>query len=189
MPNSYCLVSRFGRAAGSQPNLVLDYAYWGEPFVAAFARTAAAHGAVVVIGLDPTGPPVLAVAAGRQDGYLPAFASAVRAFGGPVVILGGHRRVPGRAVPAIAATTACPVAGLPSCHGIACGHTRRNALRIPRSAVGPVRDAEVIAAAERDLLQGCATPAGRAVGHFQRQPNRRWRWRTSATAAITGHPE
>lgn len=155
MPNSYCLVSRFGRAAGSQPNLVLDYAYWGEPFVAAFARTAAAHGAVVVIGLDPTGPPVLAVAAGRQDGYLPAFASA----------------------------------GLPSCHGIACGHTRRNALRIPRSAVGPVRDAEVIAAAERDLLQGCATPAGRAVGHFQRQPNRRWRWRTSATAAITGHPE
>lgn len=90
MPNSYCLVSRFGRAVGSQPNLVLDYAYWGEPFVAVFARTAAAHGAVVVIGLDPTGPPVRAVAAGRQDGYLPAFASAVRVFGGPVVISFGH---------------------------------------------------------------------------------------------------
>jgi mannan endo-1,4-beta-mannosidase len=90
IPNSYRQVSRFASALGSQPNLVLDYTYWGEPFVAAFAHQAAEHGATVVIDLDPTGPSVRAIAAGDQDAYLETFADAVRAFGGPVIISFGH---------------------------------------------------------------------------------------------------
>jgi mannan endo-1,4-beta-mannosidase len=90
IPNSYRLVSRFARALGSQPNLVLGFTYWDEPFVAAFARQAAAHGATVVIDIDPTGPSVRAIAAGKEDGYLETYANAVRAFGGPVVISFGH---------------------------------------------------------------------------------------------------
>jgi len=90
IPNSYRQVSRFARAVGSPPNLVLDFTYWNEPFVAGFARQAAAHGATVVIDMDPTGPSVAAIAAGKEDGYLETYASAVRAFGGPVVISFGH---------------------------------------------------------------------------------------------------
>ena len=90
IPNTYRQVAQFARVTGSKPNLVLDYTYWGEPFIAAFARKAEAHGATVVIDMDPTGPSVRAIAAGSQDGYLEAFAAAVRAFGGPVVISFGH---------------------------------------------------------------------------------------------------
>ena len=70
IPKSYRQVSRFARVLGSQPNLVLDFTYWNEPFVAAFARQAAAHGATVVIDMDPTGPSARAIAAGKEDGYL-----------------------------------------------------------------------------------------------------------------------
>ena len=70
IPKSYHEVSEFARALGSQPNLVLDFTYWNEPFVAAFARQAAAHGATVVIDMDPTGPSARAIAAGKEDGYL-----------------------------------------------------------------------------------------------------------------------
>ena len=90
IPNSYHQVSRFARTLGSRPNLVLDFTYWNEPFVAAFARQAEAHGATVVIDMDPTGPSVAAIAAGKEDGYLDTYANAVRAFGGPVVISFGH---------------------------------------------------------------------------------------------------
>jgi mannan endo-1,4-beta-mannosidase len=90
IPNSYRLVSRFARTLGSPPDLVLDFTYWNEPFVATFARQAAAHGATVVIDMDPTGPSVAAIAAGKEDRYLETYANAVRAFGGPVVISFGH---------------------------------------------------------------------------------------------------
>jgi mannan endo-1,4-beta-mannosidase len=90
IPNSYRQVSRFGRTLGSQPNLVLDFTYWNEPFVATLARQAAAHGATVAIDMDPTGPSVAAIAAGKEDRYLETYANAVRAFGGPVIISFGH---------------------------------------------------------------------------------------------------
>lgn len=90
VPKSYAQVARFTKAIGSQPNLILDYTYWGEPFALDFARLAAAHGATMVIDLDPTGPSVASIAAGHQDGYLEAYAETVKAFGGPVVISFGH---------------------------------------------------------------------------------------------------
>jgi mannan endo-1,4-beta-mannosidase len=90
IPNSYREVDRFSRLTGIQPNLLLDYTYWGEPFVAAFAGQAAAHHATVVIDLDPTGPSLASIAAGQQDKYLETYAGAVRAFGLPVVISFGH---------------------------------------------------------------------------------------------------
>jgi len=87
---SYGQVARFTKVIGSQPNLVLGYSYWGEPFATSLARQAEAHGATVVDDLDPTGPSVASIAAGDQDGYLEAFAQAVRNFGGPVIISFGH---------------------------------------------------------------------------------------------------
>jgi len=87
---SYGQVARFAKVIGSQPNLVLDYSYWGEPFATDLARQAKAHGATVVDDMDPTGPSLASIAAGDQDGYLEAFAEAVREFGGPVVISFGH---------------------------------------------------------------------------------------------------
>jgi mannan endo-1,4-beta-mannosidase len=88
--HSYGQVARFAKVIGSQPNLVLEYSYWGEPFATNFARQAEAHGATVVDDLDPTGPSVASIAAGDQDGYLEGFAEAVRGFGGPVIISFGH---------------------------------------------------------------------------------------------------
>jgi hypothetical protein len=87
---SYGQVARFAKVIGSQPNLVLAYSYWGEPFPTEFSHQAEAHGATLVVDLDPTGPSLASIAAGGQDGYLEAFAEAVRGFGGPVVISFGH---------------------------------------------------------------------------------------------------
>jgi len=87
---SFGQVARFAKVIGSRPNLVLAYNYWGEPFSAKLARQAEAHGATVVDDLDPSGPSVASIAAGDQDGYLEAFAEAVRSFGGPVIISFGH---------------------------------------------------------------------------------------------------
>jgi mannan endo-1,4-beta-mannosidase len=87
---SFGQVARFAKVIGSQPNLVLAYNYWGEPFSTKFARQAEAHGATVVDDLDPSGPSVASIAAGGQDGYLEAFAEAVRGVGGPVIISFGH---------------------------------------------------------------------------------------------------
>jgi mannan endo-1,4-beta-mannosidase len=88
--DSYSQVARFAKVTGIQPNLVLEYTYWGEPFATNIARQAEAHGATVVDDLDPTGPSVASIAAGDQDGYLEAYAEAVRSFGGPVIISFGH---------------------------------------------------------------------------------------------------
>jgi mannan endo-1,4-beta-mannosidase len=87
---SYAPILEFGRAAGREPNLAGYFSGWAEPFKTAFARTARAHGAAVLIQLDPTDASIRGVAAGAYDDYLRSFADAVAAFGHPVVIGFGH---------------------------------------------------------------------------------------------------
>jgi hypothetical protein len=88
--SSYAGVDRFARAIGRQPNLVSYYSGWGEPFNAGFAASAARHGAVPLVQIDPGTVSLGAIAAGQRDAYLRAFAAAVRAYGRPVIVGFGH---------------------------------------------------------------------------------------------------
>ena len=89
-PGSYQSVSAFTAATGRQPNLAGYYSGWDEPFKTGFAQTVKRHGAATVVQINPTLVPVTAIAAGQQDAYLRTFATAVKRFGGPVVIGFGH---------------------------------------------------------------------------------------------------
>ena len=86
----YTPVEQFAQAVGRQPNLVLLYNSWGEPFSSFFAQTALQYGATLVIDIDPTSTSCTAIAAGQQDAFLQSYAQSVRAFGHPVIISFGH---------------------------------------------------------------------------------------------------
>jgi mannan endo-1,4-beta-mannosidase len=89
-PRSYAQILEFGRAAGREPDLAGYFSGWLEQFKIAFARTARAHGAAVLVQLDPTDASIAGIAAGAYDDYLRSFADAVARFGYPVVIGFGH---------------------------------------------------------------------------------------------------
>ncbi len=89
-PKSYSQVNEFAKAIGREPNLVGYYSGWNEPFQSAFAETAAQHGAATIVQMDPTGMPLAKVVSGAYDSYLARFATAVAAFGHPVVISFGR---------------------------------------------------------------------------------------------------
>jgi mannan endo-1,4-beta-mannosidase len=87
---TYQQVSAFGTVAGRQPNLAGYFSGWPEKFKTAFASTARRHGAATLVQIDPTDASVAAIAAGRYDDFLRAYADEVRDFGHPVVIGFGH---------------------------------------------------------------------------------------------------
>ena len=87
---SYGGVTAFTRATGVTPNVVTYYSAWFEPFRASFATTAAKHGAVPLIQLQPTNVSLTAIASGKYDGYLSAYAAAVRSYRHPVILSFGH---------------------------------------------------------------------------------------------------
>jgi mannan endo-1,4-beta-mannosidase len=89
-PDSYAGVTAFAAATGVKPDLVLYYSGWLEPFQASFATSAAENGAVPLVQIDPTGISLAAIAAGQYDGYLTAYADAVRAYRHPVILSFGH---------------------------------------------------------------------------------------------------
>ncbi|HKD88391.1 MAG TPA: glycosyl hydrolase [Streptosporangiaceae bacterium] len=84
---SYQPIDIFASAVGRQPNLVLYYSAWGDPFETGLADKAHDHGAVTFVQLDPNqNTPMKAVADGKYDAYLRSYASQVRAFHYPVVV-------------------------------------------------------------------------------------------------------
>lgn len=89
-PNSYAGVTAFTRATGVRPRLVVYYSGWWEPFRTSFATTAAKHGAVPLVQIDPTDISLSAIASGRYDAYLTSYAQAVRAYRDPVILSFGH---------------------------------------------------------------------------------------------------
>jgi len=89
-PSSYTGVTSFTSATGVRPTLVVYYSGWLEPFQAGFAATAARHGAVPMVQIDPTGVSLTAIAEGRYDAYLTSYAQAVRAYHRPVILSFGH---------------------------------------------------------------------------------------------------
>jgi mannan endo-1,4-beta-mannosidase len=90
LTSSYAGVDQFARAIGRQPNLVTYYSAWGTPFQADFATSAARHGAVPLIQLNPGHVRLTTITSGQYDAYLDRFAAAVRDYREPVVIGFGH---------------------------------------------------------------------------------------------------
>ena len=94
VPESYSGVEAFAAATQHEPNLASYYSGWYQPFNTAFADEAAAHGAVPAIQINPRGVSVAAIAAGKYDSYLTAYADAVNEYGhqtGKGVVIGfGH---------------------------------------------------------------------------------------------------
>jgi mannan endo-1,4-beta-mannosidase len=90
VPASYAGVTAFTAVTGVRPDVVPYYSGWQEPFKVGFARTAARAGAVPLVQMDPTDVKLAAIAAGRYDSYLIAYAEAVRAYGHPVILSFGH---------------------------------------------------------------------------------------------------
>jgi hypothetical protein len=74
VPDSYAGVTAFTTATGAKPGVVLYYSGWREPFRARFATTVADHGAVPLVQIGPTEVSLAAVASGKHDGYLSAYA-------------------------------------------------------------------------------------------------------------------
>jgi mannan endo-1,4-beta-mannosidase len=94
VPLTYAGVNAFTTATGVSPDLVMYYSTWNEPFQAGFARTAAEHGAVPLVQINPEinfdGVSLAAIASGQYDGYLTTYAEGVRAYGRPVILSFGH---------------------------------------------------------------------------------------------------
>ena len=89
-PLTYDGVTAFRKASGTSPDLVMYYSGWYESFQTAFVKKAAADGEVPLVQMDPSGINVASIAAGKYDGYLSAYAEAVRAYHGPIVLGFGH---------------------------------------------------------------------------------------------------
>jgi hypothetical protein len=90
VPGSYAGVTTFARATGTAPNVIMYYSGWMEPFQTKFAVTAASHGAVPLVQIEPRRISLTAIAAGQYDGFLSAYAAAVRAYHRPVILSFGH---------------------------------------------------------------------------------------------------
>lgn len=89
-PHTYAGVNQFAQAIGRQPNLVTYYNPWLEPFQVGFVTSAAKHGAVTVVQIDPENVSLASIAAGQYDAYLRSYAAEVKAFGAQVVLSFGH---------------------------------------------------------------------------------------------------
>jgi mannan endo-1,4-beta-mannosidase len=90
VPASYAGVTAFTSAIKSKPDVLMYYNGWYVPFPDKFATTAANNGAVPLVQMDPDGISVAGIASGRYDGYLSAYAEAVRAYRHPVILSFGH---------------------------------------------------------------------------------------------------
>jgi mannan endo-1,4-beta-mannosidase len=90
VPDSYTRVRAFKSATGANLDVVMYYSGWFVPFPASFATTVANDGAVPLVQMDPDNVSVAGIASGRYDGYLSAYAEAVRAYRHPVILSFGH---------------------------------------------------------------------------------------------------
>jgi mannan endo-1,4-beta-mannosidase len=90
VPDSYSSVAAFNSTTDAKPDVVMYYSGWYVPFPTKFAMTVANNGAVPLVQMDPDKINVSQIASGHYDGYLSAYAEAVRAYHHPVIISFGH---------------------------------------------------------------------------------------------------
>ncbi|RSS84429.1 beta-mannanase [Streptomyces sp. WAC02707] len=86
VPTSTVPLDAYARMTGKRPNLVEEYASWGDSFDASGVRKAWAHGALTLVSWEPRGTTMEEIAAGRSDAYVRKFARAVRRLNLPVVL-------------------------------------------------------------------------------------------------------
>jgi hypothetical protein len=89
-PSSYTGETAFTAATGVRPDVLMYYSAWQKPFQVNFATTAAEHGAVPLVQINPTGVSLAAIASGQYDAYLSSYAEAVRSYRRPVILSFGH---------------------------------------------------------------------------------------------------
>jgi mannan endo-1,4-beta-mannosidase len=89
-PHSYAGVRSFTSATGVKPSVVVYYSGWMESFQESFARVVASNGAVPLVQLDPNNISIRAIASGKYDAYLSAYAKAVHSYRRPVILSFGH---------------------------------------------------------------------------------------------------
>jgi hypothetical protein len=90
VPDTYAGVTAFSSATGAKPDVAMYYSGWYVPFSTRFATSAAKNGAVPLVQMDPDTVNVAAIASGKYDGYLSAYAEAVRTYRNPVILSFGH---------------------------------------------------------------------------------------------------
>jgi mannan endo-1,4-beta-mannosidase len=90
VPHSYAGITAMTTSTGVRPNVVMYYSGWLEPFRTKFAVTAAGHGAVPMVQIEPAGIKLSAIVSGSYDTYLRDYALAVRSYGHGVIIGFGH---------------------------------------------------------------------------------------------------
>ncbi len=88
--SSYSGVTAFTTATGVRPDVLTYFSSWLEPFQTNFATSAAEHGALPLVQINPYNVSLAAIAAGQYDSYLSAFAEAVRTYSHPVILSFGH---------------------------------------------------------------------------------------------------
>jgi Glycosyl hydrolase family 26 len=89
-PYSYAEFDQFAQRIGRQPNLVVYYSRWLDPFQVSFATSAAEHGATTLVQLAPRNVSLASIADGQFDSYLRSYAAAVKVFGRQVILSFGH---------------------------------------------------------------------------------------------------
>jgi mannan endo-1,4-beta-mannosidase len=88
--SSNTTLETFTTATGIRPNVLTYYSSWLEPFRADFAVSAAQHGAVPLVQINPFDVSLAKIASGQYDAYLSTYARAVRAYRHPVIVSFGH---------------------------------------------------------------------------------------------------
>ncbi len=89
-PDSLAGVRAFAASLGRKPDLIGQYVGWGTSFDARAAARAWSYGALYYMAWEPYGTTLAAIASGASNGYITAFAHAVRALHRPVAISFGH---------------------------------------------------------------------------------------------------
>jgi mannan endo-1,4-beta-mannosidase len=89
-PNSYSGLDQVAHAIGRRPDLAVYYSHWLQPFRVTFATAAAKHGATTLVQIAPGKYSLESIASGRYDAYLRSYATAIKAFGAPVILSFGH---------------------------------------------------------------------------------------------------
>jgi glycosyl hydrolase family 26 len=83
-------VRSFTEATNTRPTVIQFYNPFGAPFQAREAAEAASLGALPVVQLNPRQQSLAQIAAGRYDGYLRDYGSAVKDFQCKIVLSFGH---------------------------------------------------------------------------------------------------
>jgi mannan endo-1,4-beta-mannosidase len=89
-PGSYTQLSQFTQATGLSLAIVSYYSQWWMGFQTAFAGEAHAHGAEVLVQMQPRQVSCQAVSSGETDSYLHQYAATVKAFRYPVILSFGQ---------------------------------------------------------------------------------------------------